>query len=239
MSGVKGFRCSWMSAPDSVFSIWMFRPARPIINPTYSEGIVNSCVWISGRPVGLDACEFSETLVPFPLSLDTWEGTEIMMGTASITNMFGPSLAQNATKFLQLTEYRMDSRAAVIHFLQHQILFKTNHSWFSKAQHQLHMWLRNTSTPVWTIAQQSWTLQSTLWTFNYALILNSLWCSGTIWQHRSRLSLAQVMACCLTAPSHYLRQCWLIFGEDQWHSPEGNFTGNAQGIYPSYEFEHC
>ena len=30
-----------------------------------------------------------------------------------------------------------------------------------------------------------------------------------IWWHRSRSTLAQVMACCLAAPSHYLIQCWL------------------------------
>ena len=31
-----------------------------------------------------------------------------------------------------------------------------------------------------------------------------------------------VMACCLTAPSHYLNQCWLIFSKVQWHSVEFN-----------------
>ena len=39
--------------------------------------------------------------------------------------------------------------------------------------------------------------------------VNSLWSSDAIWQHRSGSPLAQVMACCLTAPSHYLNQCWL------------------------------
>ena len=34
--------------------------------------------------------------------------------------------------------------------------------------------------------------------------LNSLWPSDTIWRHESGSALAQVMACCLTAPSHYL-----------------------------------
>ena len=33
---------------------------------------------------------------------------------------------------------------------------------------------------------------------------NSLWPRDTIWRHISRSTLAQVMACCLTAPSHYL-----------------------------------
>ena len=44
------------------------------------------------------------------------------------------------------------------------------------------------------------------------------------WQHRSGSILALVMACCLTAPSHYLNQCWLIICNVQWLSPEGIFT---------------
>ena len=40
--------------------------------------------------------------------------------------------------------------------------------------------------------------------------VNSLWGSNTIWQIWSESTLAQVMACCLTTPSHYLNQCWLI-----------------------------
>ena len=45
--------------------------------------------------------------------------------------------------------------------------------------------------------------------------LAALWPSDAIWWHRSGSKLAQVMACCLTAPSHYLNQCWLIIS--QWH----------------------
>ena len=51
--------------------------------------------------------------------------------------------------------------------------------------------------------------------------VNSLWPSDTIWRHRSGSTLAQVMACCLTAPSHYLNQCWLIISKVLWHSLEG------------------
>ena len=43
--------------------------------------------------------------------------------------------------------------------------------------------------------------------------LNSLRPSDAIWRHRSGSTLAQVMACCLTAPSHYLNQCWLIISK--------------------------
>ena len=58
-----------------------------------------------------------------------------------------------------------------------------------------------------------------LWPFN------SLWTSDVIWRQGSRSTLAQVMACCLTAPSHYLNQCWLMISEVLWHSPDSNFTG--------------
>ena len=45
-----------------------------------------------------------------------------------------------------------------------------------------------------------------------------VWPSYTIWQQRSGSTLAQVMACCLTAPRHYLNQCWLIISEVHWLS---------------------
>ena len=54
-----------------------------------------------------------------------------------------------------------------------------------------------------------------------------------LWQHRSMSTLAQVMACCLTAPSHSLIQCWLIISKVQWHSSKGNFTAGISAI------NHC
>ena len=67
------------------------------------------------------------------------------------------------------------------------------------------------------------------------MVTHSLWANDAIdlGQH-----LAQVMACCLTAPSHYPNQCWLIISEVLWHSPDGNFTENAQHIYPWYDLEN-
>ena len=56
--------------------------------------------------------------------------------------------------------------------------------------------------------------------------LNSLWPSDTIWRQKSESTLAQVMACCLTAPSHYLNQCWLTITKVQWCSSEGNFASD-------------
>ena len=58
-------------------------------------------------------------------------------------------------------------------------------------------------------------------------LFSSLWPNDAIWWHRSGSPLAQVMACCLTAPSHYLNQCWLMISEVFWHSPDSNFTENT------------
>ena len=67
---------------------------------------------------------------------------------------------------------------------------------------------------------------------------NSLWPSESIWRHRSRSTLVQVMAFCLMAPSHYLNQCWLIIRKVLLHSAEGNFTGNVPDSYHWYDFEN-
>ena len=42
----------------------------------------------------------------------------------------------------------------------------------------------------------------------YSLWPNSLWPSDAIRRQGTELTLAQVMASCLTASSHYLNQCW-------------------------------
>ena len=60
--------------------------------------------------------------------------------------------------------------------------------------------------------------------------INSLWPGDTIWRRGTRSTLAQVMACCLTAPSHYLNQFWLIISEVNWHSYQGNFARDASTV---------
>ena len=59
---------------------------------------------------------------------------------------------------------------------------------------------------------------------------NSLWPSDAIRWHRSGSTLAQVMACCLTAPSHYLTQCPLIITKVQLHASENNFMRDTSAI---------
>ena len=69
-----------------------------------------------------------------------------------------------------------------------------------------------------------------------------------IWRDRYETTLAQVMACCLTAPSHYLNQCWLIIKDHegvQWQSMtvtrsshEINFTSAQWTHVDSSEIFH-
>ena len=60
--------------------------------------------------------------------------------------------------------------------------------------------------------------------------INLLWHRDAIWWHRSMSTLAHLMACCLTAPSHYMNQCWLIISHLLWYSPKSYFIGIAQDI---------
>ena len=65
---------------------------------------------------------------------------------------------------------------------------------------------------------------------NHIYFINSLWPTDAICRHRSGSTLVQVMDWCLTAPSHYLDQCWLLISEVLWHSFEINSTARAQAI---------
>ena len=75
------------------------------------------------------------------------------------------------------------------------------------------------------------------WGAELFITSNSLWPSDIIWMHRTGAKWVQLMACCLMAPSHYLDQYWLI-NKVLWHSPEGDFTGNAQDSYSWCGFEN-
>ena len=58
-------------------------------------------------------------------------------------------------------------------------------------------WYETPSCPLWRHRNEFWQAFDTLWS------------SDALWWHRPRSTLAQVMTCCLTAPSHYLNHCWL------------------------------
>ena len=69
---------------------------------------------------------------------------------------------------------------------------------------------------IWIFSLKKLYLMSAIFPRPYCV--NSLCPSDVIWRQGSMSTLAQVMACCLKAPSHYLNQCWLIITEVQWHS---------------------
>ena len=52
-----------------------------------------------------------------------------------------------------------------------------------------------------------------------------------IWRHRAWSTMVYVMTCCLMAPSHYLKQCWLITSAVSRQSHVSSFTWNAQDTY--------
>ena len=68
--------------------------------------------------------------------------------------------------------------------------------------------------------------------------LNSLWPGEVIWRHGTRSTLAQIMACCLTAPSHYLNQCWLIISEVPWLSSQGMIIRQCEDTNQN-KIENC
>ena len=58
--------------------------------------------------------------------------------------------------------------------------------------------------------------------------INTLWPSNIKWWYKARSTSAQVMACCLTTPSHILNQYWPIISTFQWHSSKSTLTGIPQ-----------
>ena len=69
----------------------------------------------------------------------------------------------------------------------------------------------------------------------YNIYIHLIHC-GLVKRNRSGSTLAQAMACCLTAPSHYLNQSWFIINGVLWHSHESIFTGNTHDMNLSDEF---
>ena len=59
------------------------------------------------------------------------------------------------------------------------------------------------------------------------------------WQHRPGSTLAQIMACYLTSPSHYLNQRWLFVKCFVWHSAESNFSRHAHALNTYNVFGYC
>ena len=63
-----------------------------------------------------------------------------------------------------------------------------------------------------------------------------LWPNDAIWRHKTGSTLAQIIACCLMTPSHYLNQCWLIISKVQWQSPGPRL--NIKTVLSTYDDFH-
>ena len=72
-----------------------------------------------------------------------------------------------------------------------------------------------------------------------SIFFDSLWPSDAIWRHRSGSTMAQVMACYLMSPSHYLNQSWLIVSKVEWYSSKDQFTRDTSAISHWNYLENC
>ena len=89
--------------------------------------------------------------------------------------------------------------------------------WLMVPSHYLnHGWLNMNDVPYHLLSKwfhRKYSRQHLLRCVLKLHIFKSLRPSDAIWWHRSGSTLTQVMAWCLTAPSHYLNQCWLIISK--------------------------
>ena len=140
------------------------------------------------------------------------------MGTISQT------IFSNAFSWMKILQLRLKFHWSLFPRDQSTIFQHWFRLWLSAVQatsHYLNQW--------WSVYRRIYA----------SLGLNELmWPSDTMWCHGYWSTWIQVMAWCLRTPSHYLNQCWLIITKALRYSPEDNFTGKAQDIYPWYEFEN-
>ena len=68
--------------------------------------------------------------------------------------------------------------------------------------------------------------------------VNSLASFDAVWRRWNWSTLSRVMACCLTARSHYLNKCWLVIKSILWQSPLTNFAKYALEINPRHVFRY-
>ena len=120
-------------------------------------------------------------------------------------------------------------RCVCISYIINQLYFRW---WLGNTWHQAHTWTNDNhdhwhSLTLATFNLSGWESEFLVLSTLFSKVINSLWPNDAIWRYRSRSTLAHVMACCLTAPSHYLNQCWLILSKNQWHSAEGNLIKNS------------
>ena len=94
----------------------------------------------------------------------------------------------------------------------------------------------------WLIAKKHWKIKVRAYLIVYMTVrdtasINLLWPNDAIWRYISGSILPLVMACCLKASSHYMKQSSLIISKVQWHLSECNFTRDNWAINHYYQLE--
>ena len=85
------------------------------------------------------------------------------------------------------------------------------HIWFY-INHVMRQHTSIISNHKWPVCKVYW-LYATICSRNILSTINSLRSSDATWRQWSWTTLVQAMACCLTAPSHCLNQCWHIMSK--------------------------
>ena len=91
------------------------------------------------------------------------------------------------------------------------------------------VWLKNYNTAYTYSVPHVWMV------LNWGPLLHIV----TKWRHRSGRTLARVITCCPTVPSHYLNQLWLTIKSVLWYSPESNFTRGLNELNPERVLREC
>ena len=74
---------------------------------------------------------------------------------------------------------------------------------------------------------------------NIQFWVNILWTTDSIWRHKPGSTLAHVMACCLTAPRHNLKQRSFIISGFVWHSASGIIRRRSEDNSQQNKVENC
>ena len=98
--------------------------------------------------------------------------------------------------------------------------------------------MSKTWSSVYLQMEQCWQLSLACF-LHIPMVIDSLWPSDVTWRHRFGSTLAEVMAWCLTAPSHYMNKCWLIISKVLCQSSNGIIIRKSEDINMHSKVEIC
>ena len=135
--------------------------------------------------------------------------------TGSVSSTCGSPVSRNARKcnYILESQWSLYKAASKFYGLSKRVVFLNREI--------IHDFIRTDHSKWWNLCAFAKTLLISLHRFHCVTknsALNSLWPSDAIWWQRFGSTVAQVMAWCCQAPSHYLNQCWFIITGVLWLS---------------------